>query len=631
MSIRRSNKDHLRVLAPAPTAVAADVGVESVEVDPLFFVTLHATKPCSVDLHLFSEGRARSHSNTNNWRGPFSGRPELILELAPAIKDRLIVATEATCTKYIRDLKAWWRFLDTVELPDPSTGRALARVRSVKDLTALHGQLALDAGISRNTFSTFRALSDDTRIALALRALHWQAPEPQNPKRHLPPADKIGRIWSGLKRQWYAALDRWSHAEALVAGLAVPADDGEELLLENYRHFANTRDSLTDGQTHPLPDDLKRMYKARKYPKGVFPAAMYSGFYPDAWDIRAAFHLFLAGSGWNPQALLDLSVDVAENAPTRTPFLLVHPSDQNRYILEGFKERGKSDHILYGDWKTDRSPGAVLRAVIERTWPMRQEILRRMATAEMQLAKARAHQASTEEIEILRKQATELKQASRSVWLYFDGSDINWLTANNYYLLGEARYLRSVIDLVNARLSEAKQCPYIVAGDFRDAFAAYVWRSTGGSILHVMAALRHRHPRTTGTYLDNTAVNDESAAVYQSFGNTLWGQVETSKRIDSTLLAKLTRDGNVTSIELVRLEDYRSLKRSRIGMACRDPLNPPENIDPDFVANGISQCHVQRCTLCLTHGIITGQSLPGLAMRLAELHWLKANMPFGTK
>jgi hypothetical protein len=628
MSIRRSNKDHLRELAPSLSVVEVDVGAESVEDDPLFFVTRHGTKPCSVDLHLFSEGRARSRSNTSNWRGPFSGRPQLILELAPAIKDRLISATEATCTKYIKDLKAWWRFFDRVELPDPATGRALARVCSVKDLTDLHGQLALDVGISRNTFSTFRALSDDTRLALSLRALHWQAPEAQSPKRHLPHADKIGRIWNGLKRQWYAALDRWSHAEALVAGRALPCNEADELHLENYRHFVNTRGSLTNGKTHPLPGDLKRLYKARRYPKGVFPAAMYSGFYPTAWDIRAAFHLCLAGSGWNPQTLLDLSVDVAEDAPTRTPFLLVHPSDPTRYVLEGYKERGNSDHILYGDWKTDRSPGAVLRAVVERTWPMRQEILRRLASAEAQLASARAGKVATETIESFRKQATELKQASRSAWLYFDGTDINWLTTKTYYLLGEARYLRLVIDLVNAPLSVESRCPYIVAGDFRDAFAAYVWRSTGGSILHVMAALKHRQARTTGTYLDNTVVNDESAAVFQSFGNTLWGQVQESRRIDPTLLAKLTRDGSATSIELVRLEDYRSLKRSRIGLACRDPLHPPENIDPNFVADGVSQCQVQRCTLCLTHGIITEQSLSGLAMRLAELRWLKAHVPF---
>lgn len=629
MSIRQSNKDHLRELAPQLAPVAAITQSELADEDPLFFVTRHAMKPCSVDLHVFSDGQAHSRSNGPNWRGGFTGRPELILELAPAIKDRLIAASEATCTKYIKDLRAWWRLLDSFELPHPNTGQTLGRVLSVRELTELHGQLAADSGVGRNTFSTFRAIADDTRRALGLRPLHWQAPEAPDPKRHLPSDEKIKRIWTALKMRWFNALDRWSHAGALLSGESTPTDDSEELLLENYRHFANVQSaiSLSTGRLHPSVEELRRAYPRRRLPNGIAPMTMYLGFYPDAWDVRAAFHLCLAGTGWNAQTLLDLTVDVSDNAPSRTPFLQPHPSDANRYVLRGFKERGKSDHILYGDWKTNRSPGTVLHTLVERTWPLRMQVMRELHVAEVKLAEAQAARESPKRIEKMRGEVTRLRSASRSVWLYVDSSSVGNLTRKNYYLVGSGPYLRAVIDQLNAALNKECQCPYIVAGDFRDAFAAYVWRSTGGSILHVMKALAHRRPKTTGTYLGNTAVNDESSAVFLTFGNGMWHQVQTEPQLDATLLAKVTRDGQVTPLERARLVDYRALKRSRVGVSCKDPCHPPASIDPEFVADGVAQCVVHRCTLCLTHAVITEASLPGLAMRLAELRWLKTNIP----
>src|SRR5690606_31634827 len=73
----------------------------------------------------------------------------------------------------------------------------------------------------------------------------------------------------------------------------------------------------------------------------------------------------------------------------------------------------------------------------------------------------------------------------------------------------------------------------------------------------------------------------------------------------------------------------RSLMRSRIGVGCKDPTNPPKHIAPNFVPDGKAVCHVQRCLLCIEHAVILPESLPGLCKRLAELRHIRAGMSVG--
>ena len=61
---------------------------------------------------------------------------------------------------------------------------------------------------------------------------------------------------------------------------------------------------------------------------------MIRGFYPDAHDIRNAFYLCLATTGWNPAVFLSLDV--------KEPFLGPHPKDSSRFILTGTKDRAQA-------------------------------------------------------------------------------------------------------------------------------------------------------------------------------------------------------------------------------------------------------------------------------------------------
>lgn len=633
MSIRTKNKDHRAKLSPPLASVPASVVVEQAT-NSLRFSTQHATKPTPIDLTPLATGQHERKGGAR-WSGPFSGRSELIQQLAPAIQEELRYAPRATASGFIASLRRWWRLFDALEERAAQAGSAVPRIESVAQFSELHGQAALDANFDAHDIADLRRVADVTRQALGLRPLYWRGPGSRDSKRHLPPPDKVRLIWQALKRHWLQTLDRWSHAEQLLNG-KVPTEQ-DEALLRNYRRFNEALKRVqSEGKFFPTAADIRNGLRQFEFTNlGLHLHMLYGGFFPTSTDVRMAFHLCLASSGWNPQTMLDLAVDSDASAPSRTPFLQSHPQDSARYVLQGFKSRGRSEHVIYGDWKTDRSPGVVLKTLVERSWPLRQALQQEMDRATTAYVHAAADGLSPQELSKLKHAVAKLQEGLRSPWLYCTArGEVEWLHEGNYRVMPNDVTRRTsvldwLVDQINAanRLEGTNSVPYIVPSDFRDAFAAFVWRSTGGSVLHVMKALGHRALRTTFTYLNNTAVNAESARIFRTFSNALWKEIRVTRRLDMTVIAKLTQDGSISVVHTERLEQYRGLKRSRIGVGCKDPCHPPESIAPDFVPDGKAQCPVQRCTLCLEHAVVLPDSLDGLAMRMAELDWLKEHMP----
>lgn len=632
MSIRTTNKDHRAELAPPLSSVPAPVVVEVA--DSLQFSTQHQTKPAPIDLTPLATGQHERKGGAR-WSGPFSGRPALIQQLAPAIHEELRYAPRATASGFISSLRRWWRLFDTLEERAAQAGSAVARIESVAQLSELHGQAALDANFDAHDIADLRRVADTTRQALGLRPLYWRGPGARDSKRHLPPPDKVRLIWQGLKRHWLATLDRWSNAEQLLNGRAQSEHD--EGLLRNYRRFDEAMNRVRlEGKPFPTAADIRNGLRQFEFTNlGLHLHVLYGGFFPTSMDVRMAFQLCLASTGWNPQTMLDLAVDPDASAPSRMPFLQSHPQDSARYVLQGFKSRGKSEHVIYGDWKTDRSPGVILKTLVERSWPLRRALYQELEKATATYAQATSDGQSLHELSKLRHVVAKFQEGLRSPWLYCTArGEVEWLHEGNYRVMPtdvtrRTSVLDWLVDQINAsnRLEGASKVPYIVPGDFRDAFAAFVWRSTGGSVLHVMKALGHRALRTAFTYLNNTAVNAESTKIFRTFSNALWKEIRVTRRLDMTVIAKLTQDGTISADQRERLQQYRALKRSRIGVGCKDPFNPPDSIAPDFVADGKAMCPVQRCTLCFDHAVVLPDSLDGLAMRMAELDWLKEHMP----
>ena len=592
--------------------------------EPLRFWTKHEN-PTLVDLTVFSDGDD-SHATGGRFIGGFTGRPELIQELAPALRNLMEYLAPRTVNQYQQGLRYWWRNFDFVELgASGGANPTLVRVQSVAHITELHRQHAFDTNMDRNAFGTFLTLVNVVRRSQGLRRLLWEKPEARDPIRHLPPEWQIREVRLALKHGWFAALDRWDQADELIAGRA-PTTEEESRLARNYGLFAQ----VVKRTGHPRPpgpvlwgDNSPQTFGNR----GFSAPDMFRGRYPDAEDIRYAFHLCLAATGWNPSVLLTLDAS--------KPFIEPHPKDASRYLLHGYKARSKTEQLSEGLYKSQGSPGVILQTLMRRTELLRTQLRKQLREQTVIYETLLLKRVPSSALDEHQKLLLKLRTGVSSLWLYVTPSidEIVWLDPNDAsYSRGinqpdrKSTFLDGVVNGLNAHRTADSQLARLTAGDFRDALAAYAYRVSGGMILYVMKVLGHKNLSSTQKYLDNSLINDQSARLYQTFSNALWTEIKVFGRMDPTIIALCSRDGQAKPEQRARLVDYRNLKRSRIGVLCKNPTNPPRRIAPDFRANGKAMCHVQRCMLCLEHAVVFPDSLPGIAKRFAELEAIQREM-----
>lgn len=633
MSIRTNTntKDHLRqsvaTLDQSPAEGATTLPHEN---EALIFYTTHKTKPRIVDLNIFKTGQKITSSN-GSWAGPFSGRPELIAELKPSIIDRAIILTDESVEQIIISLRAWWRLFDSLEA---QAAERINPLTSVSQLTDLHCQVALDRGMGRLEFSNFLQLANTTRRALGLIPLYWLPPSQKSVTRHLPAKWQTDIVRQQLKRHWFSVLDRWSLAddlrkqrEPLVQKDSTPETYREQQrLLRNYELF----DSVIEGtgNLRPSLDFLKEGISTKTfYEQGFNYKDMLCGSYPDSADIRTAFHLCLATTGWNPAVLLSLDV-------TKT-IIEQHPKDPGRYILRGTKARaGGTEQLSEGLLKSQGSAGVIIQTLIDRTKSLRESLINDLHACKASLAEIKSTSHTAADLELMRIHITTLEQGAKSPWLFVSLSkcDTLWLTDKNFSEgnynrnRGHLSFIGDFIDRLNIKQPKDKQLTLLKPSDFRDAYAASQYHASGGSILYVMKALGHRRLSSTHGYLNNSLLNNEHQKLFKTFSEALWSEIAEHQRVDPTVIAQWTRYGSITLEQRKRLKDYRTLMQSRVGVACADPQNPPRHIAPNFIADGKAMCHVQRCTLCLENAVLLPDSLPGLCKRLAELRYLRSTM-----
>lgn len=125
MSIRANNnkKNHLRNANSSIAILSDEISNHQVDHNPLRFYTTHPQKPCLVDLTAFRDGRQQARvEGTYSWGGPFQGRPQLIEEIAPAIRDFFLMSPEKTIEQLLCALRNWWRIFDAVEAAAPEFG-----------------------------------------------------------------------------------------------------------------------------------------------------------------------------------------------------------------------------------------------------------------------------------------------------------------------------------------------------------------------------------------------------------------------------------------------------------------------------------------------------------------------------
>lgn len=568
-----------------------------------------------VDLTPFASGQDKAKQGKLR-NGAFRGRERLIGQLAPAVRERLVIARKATVDEHYKSLRGWCRVFDRADQEAVGSPSHLG----VEHLGALHLRMAIDDGLSRRSLAVFRDLASVTRQAMGLPPLQWRLPADVEPGRELLPEWQTQAVRVALKRGWYEACDRWELAERLLL-------DGPESAAEYDLHRilkVLQACSARTGLARPSVEQLKAEAIASGYPSRDFPVAQaLRSIYPDAADIRMAFNSCLASSGWNPSTLLEFDASGKQ--------LIVNARDANRYIMYSHKPRATWHEQMYeGLLKSQGSPGVIVLTLLRRTKPLRDQLVRELEAATTHYRALSEGGCGAAELAETYARVEHLREGVKSAWLYVAANHgIAWLRQANYpFINKEASFLATVIAGLNEKRRPEDQIGLMTATDFRLAYAEFALRASGGSVLFVQRALSHRSRKSTTTYLDNNLVNGWANQLWADVTEAIWLGVRDPSGLDTVVLALRARSGRgeVTDEERKRLEAYRRLKRSRLNIGCRDPTAPPRRIAPTFVRDGKRQCGVHRCLLCPEHARILPESLPGVAMRTEELLSIKSRM-----
>lgn len=656
MSIGNKNKDHLK--EHAGVELVAPVMAPTSD-DPLRFWTGHSTENTLIDLYPFANGEDQNpHPNgrSGSWGGPFSGRPVLIRELAPAIQARCALASQGTSKDYLGTLRAWWKLFDALESTPNENGQKLARVESVADLHALHESAAHQRNMYPGNFRYFVSLVNDARKLRKprLHSLPWIAPKRGEPIRHLIPEDQAMELkiilkqdWEGVRRTWArndlirteaqrraTFADAPKGADEFVGPPTPPFSEEDERLLKNLNHFQ--RIQQVTGLPLPSSEQLREgKNKSFLNYYGLEVRVMRAISFPTVEEADIAYHLALMGSGWNPSTL----VRIDASKPDR---IFEHPKNDAQRVLAAEDEedsmqsdkpraRGKTQYCIALK-KNKASPPAIVAAYLERAAPLREQLRRDWEVANAELDRLRATQADQAALELQFKKVQKLQEGSRSVWLYVDSrGNINWLDWrkwNRYHNSAgnPVSYLALVLERLNKQRASRGESPIssVTPSDFRDIYARWVYVQSGGNILAVMLALGHSTISSTGKYLDNNIFGAENDEHVLRFMTALFSELELG-RIDLTILAQLVRHGQLTPEMQARLDEYRCLIKSRVGVGCADPRHPPGHVAPDHPEGKL--CGTQRCLRYCQNAKFLPESVDGIAMRVEELVMMSDHLP----
>lgn len=646
MSIGKKNKDNLK--AHGGISLVEQI-VTPKNQGPLRFWTNHPTENTLVDLRPFAEGEFRSpHPNSSKagtWNGPFTGRPKLIAELAPALEARCALLSAGSVKSFFRAFRAWWRLFDAHESAVSTNSRQTGRLESIAHLNELHEAAAHRANISTANFLYFLSVTNDARRMMHLPPLLWVAPKVGDPLRTLISDDQSREIKIALKQAWEAVRNNWERNDAIrveadrrLAGNA-PMDLGEqdERLLKNCQHFRQIQEET--GETLPSSEHLLGNWKSHQSlsDHGLTFAEMRAILYPTVEEAEVAYHLALMNSGWNPSTL--------SNLDATSPFLAAdHPKDERQLVLTNNDDqeitlssdkpraRGKTQFISALKKNASSTP-MIVAAYLDRVNALREALKKDYSTASAELARMHENGINEETISKQVKHVQKLRRGCRSVWLYVDRrNQINWIDGMKlprYERKAEAKpitYLGLVLEQLNQRRNQQGRpaIPPVKPSDFRDIYARWVYKQTGGNIFAVMLALGHSRVGSTINYLENNIFSSENNQQVRHFMTHLFAELGKG-RVDLTILAQLVRHGPLTSEMEARLNEYRRLMKSRIGTGCIDPRNPPESIAPNHKAGRL--CGTHRCLKDCQNAKFLPESLDGIAMRVEELIAMSDHLP----
>lgn len=264
--------------------------------------------------------------------GNFTGRPELISDLALVLRvtlaERALNSTRGVC----KSLRMFWRFLDT--LPAGVAPRRLA------DINDLLGGLWIRAGADVNSYRPVLSLLQVARKNANLTRLFW----PETPQKELKQIDSVcqigmRRLYHALKREAAEVLKHRATGETLAQLGSDPGPVGtpgwaslenQSWILRHQLPYLIPIDYNALGTSSPY----QRSRIGRIFGKDLGPVfSKVAWFYPSRVQTSLFYLLFTMQAGWNQDTVNNLDVT------TKDAWLTDHPVQKNLGILKAVKKR----------------------------------------------------------------------------------------------------------------------------------------------------------------------------------------------------------------------------------------------------------------------------------------------------
>lgn len=639
--------------------------VEQIGRDPLVWEQYHEDDGFwIIDLQRYSDGEVKSG---------IIGRPTLIQELAPEFRVWANGKSRGSVKNAEGRLTKFFRYLSEAQ-------RDLGRnIQSCRDLESADGEgfkryllaeFGQDGKRKNATLSFCKKCAERVRKRLADHdpsfnpVLLWPTIERENnPKEHRdvdPRALKL--LYNTFKRIHDENL---ACKEQGAAALAVGIDprnsdqngnqhmqDGSDLLnKERWLNEANLsvlfRERITlrilNGTNIP-EEYIKRINYICG--RNNIPSAqgLYQQHAPNARDAVSAYLLVSMHTGWMDTiraiTVADENFEECDDWYSDRTSQLDHAQDKRGTIVifaGAGSERENTDaisaphidiiakrpktgrlHVALSLKRSRYHPYAVIKAQIERSRLLRDLLRRVRAEILSDPERARAKRADLAQIE----------RKLKSPWIYYNAKGIGHQAVG---LIGVTNpvahhfnyYIRPAAIATAERRKEkgiAESIAGFVAGDIRDGYAAFIFDASFGNIFAVQQALMHRNHATTRLYLRQKRQIRERFQAFRTMTHSLFEEIKAGRSVDPTILYLRTSTGGVSDKDRDLLRDF----RSRYGMSCDDPLNPPPAVAPNHILGTL--CATQRCVLC-KFARLTSEAIKPLACRFAELLELSKHIP----
>ncbi len=601
------SRKKIKGFASAPAAPNLHLVSSRCNSPPLVLRTNHSKGSVIIDLNEFAEGTLDA-IRYPLIRNRFSGRSELIHQLAPHIHTIIADKVAKTALNIIPILRKWWIFFDTLDSEHC--------VRTVLDIDDFVGLRQYHEKHLKYNFRTdFLRVVNYARVNMGLPNLYWPSSDEEDTGKTLPLIEDVKLIYHELKQNLKSIVARWENSDSLSrigtdwsGGLGKRHSKTHGRWLEAETH-ATYRGAIVRLE-HPSPG-RPQLSELLQYPNAhavLDSVDALDGLYPRRLDAQYILYLFLLRTGWNGSTALE--IDVAS-------CIVKHPTSEKHHVVRSIKNRGGTEQVAIGLEKSRFSPGNILKLVIERTQPLREYLQKRLTIAEAEYKEIRTESA----LDDIRR----LRQMVRTPWLFVTRTgEIRHLTDTNYLTVsdktGKGSGLQLIIRKINASRRAIKPIDEVMSvSDFRDAFISFAYETSGYSWLVAKLAAGHSSLESLRTYLKKRHWKAHGEKKVHAWGEAFWEEIKIHRTVDPAILFARVQRG-----EISEQERSRWVNRTHVGTGCHDSKFPPPYIAPEHVQN--TDCRVQRCTLC-HHSILFDDSYNFLSRRLVELEHLHLLMP----